>query len=128
MIPRFPYVNFPSSFYSYPKRPRINPAHPNIPISNFYNITDCSNNSYTKTYDSNDNYKCGYDKNYNSLPQDITDKKNKSNNNNFDYLFDLFGLKIYSDDILLVSLIYFLYSEDVKDEGLFIVLILLLLS
>ena len=55
-------------------------------------------------------------------------QKNKSNNNNNDYLFDLFGLKIYTDDVLLVSLIYFLYSEGVKDEGLFIVLILLLLS
>lgn len=55
-------------------------------------------------------------------------QKNKSNNNSNDYLFDLFGLKIYTDDVLLVSLIYFLYSEGVKDEGLFIVLILLLLS
>ena len=54
--------------------------------------------------------------------------KNKSNKYVDDYLFDLFGLKIYNDDILLVSLIYFLYSEGVKDDGLFIVLILLLLS
>ena len=54
--------------------------------------------------------------------------KNKSNKYPDDYLFDLFGLKIYSDDVLLVSLIYFLYSENVKDDGLFLVLILLLLS
>ena len=57
-----------------------------------------------------------------------TSPKNKSNKNTGDYLFDLFGLKIYSDDVLLVSLIYFLYSEDVKDDGLFLVLVLLLLS
>ena len=55
-------------------------------------------------------------------------QKNKSNKNNDDYLFDLFGLKIYSDDVLLVSLIYFLYSEGVKDDSLFLVLVLLLLS
>ena len=58
----------------------------------------------------------------------IKDEKNKSNKNNNDFLFDLFGLKIYYDDILLISLLYFLYSEGVKDDGLFIVLILLLLS
>ena len=55
-------------------------------------------------------------------------KPNKSNYNTDDYMFDLFGLKIYSDDILLISLIYFLYSEGVKDDGLFLVLLLLLLS
>ena len=62
-------------------------------------------------------------------PQEPRDfkQKNKSNKND-NYLFDLFGLKIYYDDVLLVSLIYFLYSEGVKDDGLFIVLILLLLS
>ena len=55
-------------------------------------------------------------------------EKNKSNKYNDDYLFDLFGLKIYNDDVLIVSLIYFLYSEGVKDDSLFLVLILLLLS
>lgn len=55
-------------------------------------------------------------------------QKNKSNRIADNCLFDLFGLKIYYDDILLISLIFFLYSEGVKDDGLFIVLILLLLS
>lgn len=43
-------------------------------------------------------------------------------------LFDLFGIKLYHDDILLLSLIFFLYKEDVKDQYLFFALILLLLS
>lgn len=42
--------------------------------------------------------------------------------------FELFGLELFFDDILLVCLIFFLYSEGVKDEMLFIALILLLLS
>lgn len=42
--------------------------------------------------------------------------------------FDLFGLKLYNDDILLIGLIFFLYKEDVKDQYLFFALILLLLS
>ena len=44
------------------------------------------------------------------------------------FLFDIFGLKMYIDDVLIVSLHFFLYQEQVQDDGLFIVLILLLLS
>ena len=43
-------------------------------------------------------------------------------------IFEIFGIKLYFDDILLISLIFFLYSEGVKDDYLFITLILLLLS
>lgn len=43
-------------------------------------------------------------------------------------IFEIFGIKLYFDDILLVSLIFFLYNEGVKDQSLFIALILLLLS
>lgn len=43
-------------------------------------------------------------------------------------LFNLFGIKLYHDDILLIGLIFFLYQEDVKDQYLFFALILLLLS
>ncbi len=43
-------------------------------------------------------------------------------------IFEIFGIKLFFDDVLLISLIFFLYSEDVKDQSLFIVLILLLLS
>lgn len=43
-------------------------------------------------------------------------------------LFEVFGIKLFFDDILLISLIFFLYSEGVKDQSLFISLILLLLS
>ena len=42
--------------------------------------------------------------------------------------FNLLGLKLYHDDILLIGLIFFLYQEDVKDQYLFFALILLLLS
>ncbi len=43
-------------------------------------------------------------------------------------IFELFGIKLFFDDILLISLIFFLYNEGVKDQSLFIALILLLLS
>lgn len=47
---------------------------------------------------------------------------------NKDFVLDLFGLKLYFDDVLILSLIFFLYKENVKDEGLFLALVLLLIS
>lgn len=41
---------------------------------------------------------------------------------------EILGIKLYSDDILLLCLIFFLYKEGVQDEYLFIALIMLLLS
>ena len=43
-------------------------------------------------------------------------------------LFEIMGLKIYFDDLLLICIIFFLYQEGIKDQYLFIALILLLLS
>lgn len=105
-MPRPPYINFPFQFYKSPSR---NPYYcqNSSPLSHFSNSLPQYNN------ENHPNTKA---------------EKNKSNKNTDDFLFDLFGLKIYYDDILLISLIYFLYSEGVKDDGLFIVLILLLLS
>lgn len=120
-MPRFPYMNFPFPFYKTPPKNYSGFYTTPKPVINTDFVNHTSNaNSPTKI-------------NINKIETtnlNIEHKKpkNKSNNNAGDYLFDLFGLKIYSDDILLVSLIYFLYSEGVKDDGLFLVLILLLLS
>lgn len=43
-------------------------------------------------------------------------------------LFEIFGLKLYFDDILLLGLLFFLYNEGVDDMNLYIALVLLLLS
>lgn len=44
------------------------------------------------------------------------------------FFFDLFGFRLYFDDILIMGLLFFLYVEGVDDEMLYIALILLLLS
>lgn len=41
---------------------------------------------------------------------------------------DLFGIKLFFDDVLILSLLFFLYKEEVKDESLFLALVLLLIS
>ena len=60
----------------------------------------------------------------------VVEKDKQKNNSKEDkeYFFELFGLKLYFDDVLIICLLFFLYQEGVKDEELFISLILLLLS
>lgn len=45
-----------------------------------------------------------------------------------DAFFEIFGLKLYFDDVLIMCILFFLYNEKVHDEELFICLILLLLT
>ena len=43
-------------------------------------------------------------------------------------IIEILGIKLYQDDLIILGLLFFLYKEEVKDESLFISLILLLLS
>lgn len=43
-------------------------------------------------------------------------------------LFEIFGIKLFFDDVLIIALLFFLYNEGVEDKLLFISLILILLS
>ena len=45
-----------------------------------------------------------------------------------DPIFEILGIQLYLDDIIILGLLFFLYQEGVQDEMLFIALILLLLS
>ena len=57
-------------------------------------------------------------------------KKIKPNNsNNFNkYSFELFGLRLFFDDILLICFLFLLYTENKRDDELFLVLLLLLID
>lgn len=113
MMFHYPYLNFPyygNSRYGY-RFPRYN-----------YNV---SHNSYTS---SNKNPKSN-----NNVKEDSSSKTDSMNDgetrsSSCDFCFDFMGIKLYFDDILLICLILFLYNEGVKDQSLFISLILLLLS
>lgn len=59
------------------------------------------------------------------LPNNLLSNYNPDFDTNY---FEILGLKLYFDDLLLICLIIFLYNEGVKDQFLFISLILLLLS
>lgn len=121
MMFHFPYFGMPY----YGRYSRYGYKYP------YYTYNDNSFN-----YSNKNKYKCDNKKNTSS--SDVSnnnecvkcnDSCNKNSNLNKDEpCFSLFGINLYFDDILLVCLIWFLYDEGVKDEVLFIALILLLLS
>lgn len=43
-------------------------------------------------------------------------------------IFEIFGIKLYLDDLIILGVLFFLYQQDVKDEMLYIILFLLLFS
>ena len=48
--------------------------------------------------------------------------------NSDECVFELFGIKLFLDDIIIICILFFLYQENVKDEMLYIILIMLLFS
>lgn len=114
MMSNYPYFSFP--FYR--RYPGYNYNY------NYYNRTPKRNNIL------------------NNYGQNVSNPQNKSENNKKEEsktnrvekvekeapIFEILGIKLYSDDILIVTLLFFLYSGGVKDQSLFISLIMLLLS
>ena len=60
----------------------------------------------------------------------VLDTKESENNDSSDseQVFEIFGIKLFFDDVLIISLLILLYNEGVKDYSLFISLVLLLIS
>lgn len=124
-ISRFPFFNNP---YYYNRAGYYNANY----YKNSYNGGNYKNKEYY-TYKNNvsqNTQNIEKKESKNPKNEDNSSKKNnqKSSINMDNYFFELFGLKLYFDDILLICLIFFLYEEGVKDDELFISLILLLLS
>lgn len=108
MMFNYPYFGFPNyrRYYNYNPNFYKNPFNSsNTHTKNFKNLQKDSNTTASKKLDNDEN-----------------------NKNKEQAMFDLFGLKLYFDDILIIALLFFLYNEGVKDYGLFICLIMLLLS
>lgn len=85
--------------------------------------------SYNKNIKQKTNTKNETPKNHvNSSNDNFYNNKANFDSNSDSPLFNMFGISLYFDDILLICLIFFLYNEGVEDEWLYIVLILLLLG
>lgn len=143
-----PFYRRPSPYYSsnnYTYNAKRETSH-NSGCNPTYNPEH--NVNYNSTYRSNrnlHNYSNASNKNTEThySPNVTRSQNNRDNNNNnrlpcidscfednyfSDECFEIFGLKLHFDDILIICILFFLYQEDVKDTYLYISLILLLLS
>ncbi len=110
MMFNYPYIGYPfkNNYYRYTN----NYAKPNY-WNNNYNNNQTNNISNDKIMQINKN--------------DTDNEEKNTYRKAYEYL-EVFGIKLYFDDILLILLIYFLYTEGVTDIYLFFVLILLLIE
>lgn len=122
-LPFYPHFS-PRRYSYYP-----HPVNSNTGAQSNMRKANNSNNSH-----SNNIYKNDRTNNFaNSLKNEKTKKADDLTETSIssekdDTIFEIFGIKLHSDDILLICLIFFLFKEGVQDEYLFISLILLLLS
>lgn len=84
-------------------------------------------NYYKKTFPENTSQNAS--KKEDIIENTIEDKQKASEYiDSSEAFFELFGLKLYFDDVLIICILFFLYTEKVKNDELFICLILLLLT
>ena len=97
---RFPYFGFP---YGYP----------------YYNY---SNKYY---YNKNIEKK---EENTSIATPDEPRSTSPSSTSNVQPIFEIFGIKLFLDDLIILGILFFLYKEEVKDDMLYIILFLLLFA
>ena len=105
---------FNPTFFRSPFYRRIPPPYYNIPTPN---IEPVENINVKVQNQLNSDCKSSVD-----------NPKNQDFSENNSQVFNILGITLYFDDILIICLLFFLYSEGVQDEMLFIALILLLIS
>ena len=133
---RFPGYRMPFQYYS-PYRRNNFYYNPHIPVSESIDQAPTINRAPTninlgiqdtksRNFGNNTSMNnANENRNSNNTIENRNSKHSKPNN---DVWLDLFGIKLYFDDVLILSLLFFLYKEDVKDEGLFLALVMLLIS
>ena len=117
---RLPF-NFPFG-YNRPIYPRFNTFH--YSYGNYKSENLKHNNNFQANTSQNKKRRS-----FNDSPNIIDSSKDNQKENDFSEPFlELLGIKLYFDNIIIIYLLFFLYTENVNDEELFICLILLLLS
>ncbi len=59
---------------------------------------------------------------------DSNSNRHSSSNSDEQAIFEIFGIKLFLDDLIILGLLFLLYQQNVKDEMLYIILLLLLFS
>lgn len=121
-MPYNPFPFYRQNYYYIP----YNYGIPNHNLNNNYN--NSANKKINVNTQSQDNSSQHNTKNCNTNNTQEHNNNTKKNRNHDDsYFFEILGIKLHFDDILLICLLFFLYQEGVRDEELFLGLILLLL-
>lgn len=129
---RFPYFGFP---YQYPYYRYYNQnTHINSNISPIASSNNKPDETSSIKYDSD--IKENTEENFSSVQSNRSYSKSNSlfsfNFNGFlnsdNPIINILGIDLYLDDIMILCLLFILYKEGIKDEMLFIALLLLLLS
>ena len=127
----FPYFGYPyhNPYYKYYRNPN---NYVNIQKNSYTsNAAETSKGISTISQDSIDNKTICKEENFKSDCKENVQRACNSlgNNNNTDKpIFELFGIKLYSDDLIILAVLFLLYEQNVKDEMLYIILFLLLFS
>ena len=157
MYPFFGFPPYYRNYNNYRRRPSpattvVPPAHASAThathapknSSNFslHNFDKFSSKSVQKPYTPS-NISNNFSGNFNSnssfgnssfgnlhFDENSASKEPEKNNTEhfYDECFEILGLKLHFDDLLIMCILFFLYQEEVKDSYLYIALILLLLS
>lgn len=101
------------------------PYHRNYFNNNFYSNTDFTNENDLK--ETSENFSKKENTSLENTTENIIDKNNDRCSTD-DTIINILGIKLSFDDLLILGLLYILYSEGNKDISLYIVLILLLMS
>ena len=124
---RFPYNNYYYRYY--PNYIRMNYLNKNENIKDIYEQyndieTKTNNQQYSRFYEDDSKKKSSSYNNFGPIhfanPFSLTSLDEPA--------LEILGIQLYLDDIIILGLLFFLYKEGVKDEMLFLSLILLLLT
>lgn len=111
----FPYFGYPyhNPYYQYYNKQR---NYVNIQ-KNISNTENCPEISTPEKADEK------------NVQRDLTSLDTNNQNTDGDSpIFEIFGIKLYSDDLIILAVLFLLYEQNVKDEILYIILFLLLFS
>ena len=98
-------------------------------IPQFYNTNPHNFNNIKKNHaPQNTSIEFQHQNKENKHKKHTEEQLENSEKNKDEFLFEIFGIKIFFDDVLIICILLFLYEEKIEDHLLYIALILLLLS
>lgn len=120
----FPFFNYPYNYPYYRHYNKYNNQYSNNYIKNY-------NKAQATSQDKIEENKI--EKRENSITNSLeisntVNSRHVPNTAQDQVIFELLGIKLYLDDLIILGLLFFLYQEHVKDEMLYIILFLLLFA